>query len=160
VIVEWLAGLFGFLGRIAGWVLDQLPPRRSLHVRLDVRTGQLLAAFAYHGGGGSTLVSHDAVIRITNAGKTRVSVDGAGWIASDGEVLKAWGSRATLDPGDPTHELTKGIKEVIEFARAHRGIRKVYVQVAGEDEPRNYPVTNEWRAKVREAAALPTEEDW
>lgn len=158
--MEWLASVAAFVGRIAGWLLDQLPPRRYLRVRLDVREGKLLGAVAYHGGGGKTFTSHEAAIRVSNSGKSRVTVEGAGWIAADGEKLKAWGPETTVEPGDPTLDLTTSVDEVLKFGRAHRGIQKVYVQVAGEDEFRLYPVSNEWRTKVREAAALPKEEYW
>jgi len=150
----------GVLGPDRGWLLDQLPPRRYLRIRLDVREGKLWAAVAYEGGGGKTIKSYEVAIRVSNAGKSRVTVEGAGWIAADGEKLKAWGPETTLEPGGPTHDLTKSVDEVLKFGRAHRGVQKVYVQVAGEDEPRIYPVSNEWRTKVREVAALPKEEHW
>lgn len=155
--MEWPASVAAFLGRIPGWLLDQLPPRRYLRVRLDIREGKLWAAVAYQGGG-KTFTSYEAAIRVSNSGKTRVTVEGAGWIAADGEKLKAWGPEPTLEPGGPTHDLTTSVDEVLKCGRAHRAIQKAYVQIAGEDEPRIYPVSNEWRTKVREAAALPKEE--
>jgi hypothetical protein len=158
--MEWLASAAALLGRIAGWLLDQLPPRRFLRVRLDVREGKLWAAVAYEGGGGKTIKSYEAAIRVSNSGKSRVTVESAGWIAADGEKLKAWGPETTLEPGGPTHELTKSVDEVLNFGRAHRGIQKAYVHVAGEDDPRIYPVSNEWRTKVLEATGLPKEECW
>lgn len=158
--MEWLGAVAAFLTRIVGWVLDQLPPRRYLRVRHDVREGKVWAAVAYQGGGGKTFTSYEAAIRVNNSGKTRVTVEGAGWIAADGEKLEAWGPETTLEPGGPTHDLTNSVDEVLKFGRAHRGIQKAYVRVAGEDEPRIYPVSNEWRTKVRDAAALPKEEYW
>lgn len=119
--------------------------------RIDVLTarqarpsrGQLWAAVAYQGGGGKAFTSYEAAIRVSNSGKTRVTVEGAGWIAADGEKLKAWGPETTLEPGGPTHDLTTSVDEVLKCGRAHRGIQKAYVQIAGEDEPGMYPVSNE-----------------
>jgi hypothetical protein len=145
---------------VLSFLVGLLPLRRSVKVQLDVRESMLWAAVLYHGGGGVTHTSYDAVIRVTNSGKHRLTVESAGWLASDGARLDAFGQVAALDPGDPTHEFTKGVDEIIAFGQMHRGIVKCHVQIAGEDAPRAFAVTNEWRTKVRDAAALPTEERW
>ena len=49
-----------------------------------------MGAVAYvGGGGGKSFTSYEAAVRVSNSGTALVTVEGGGWIAADGDKLKA-----------------------------------------------------------------------
>lgn len=148
--------LIGWAMRPLGFVIGLALDRTVLRVQSGVHEG-LVAGFAYEGGGGSTFVNYAAEVRTYNAGRSRFTVNEAGWLAKDGtRELGHPRSVATLEPRSAEDVRRAGVRNVLKLADEHGGVG-MYVQLAGESKLRTYELKSTDLARIREAAARPTE---
>lgn len=142
--------LGGILQLVANLVGAYLLGRRWPWIRLDV-VEDVSPLFARDADVVDLAPSYSGVIRVDNPGRVRFTVNGAGWLAADGETLEAdLPTERTLEPGGPELHATISARALLAFAREHRGLTWGYVQLAGEDRPRRRRVDHRWRTQIRD----------
>jgi hypothetical protein len=77
-----------------------------------------------------------------------------GWTAGDGEEVEAVLDQdgRTLRAGGPELGANTSAGQLRALMADHRGISSVYVMLVGEERRRVFPVSNEWRGEIADAA--------
>jgi hypothetical protein len=140
-------GLLGPLVGIVGKIVDYIRGRQSVRMRADVMESEPIP------GGPTRFFVRRGVISIYNGGPMRFTVRAAGWEARDGTAVEADLPRQrTLDPGDPEMKATGFPAELLRAHDEHHGLVRMYVELAGEVDPRGRNLPRDWIRKVRELA--------